>query len=499
MVATTETARVAPASENASDVITRQRRERSHQRKLALEGRIRELRRSGVLHRRIADAINCGELGFAFDHPAGFKGDGENYARALIDGILRPVRGGAEGYAASGFPQAAGGVDVSAALMSVRPGIRKIKKLITTVAIPTQAQQPQELMIPLPKSGYLERPILRLEALAANTGFQVVQGATAQAITMNDIRNLINRIRFELSSTVVPKSLSGIACDIIDNLDVAVVNANANVVPTSASLSGAANSTVTQNFVLELSPRFTISDQNLYGIPYLGALSTVPQLVVDFNPLLGVASQSPMTAAAAGPTASIVGVTAKVDGWRIDLPAPVAPSATTDAQGNTVQIPGEGLWAESGYLLTTKVVDSQTSVGPGSSKPFNIPIGPMYSRIVLLAFVDGILDTESGVAPQSILDHCELSVQNATIIESRFPWQYDSDYRNAYYKTRPKGVYVHSGIDQSGTDEDLWVTQDLGNFQLTPFSTNNADGNALTQFQLITQALQPISRPGLYA
>ena len=85
------------------------------------------------------------------------------------------------------------------------------------------------------------------------------------------------------------------------------------------------------------------------------------------------------------------------------------------------------------------------------------------------------------------------------MVESRYPWQYDSDYRNAYYKTRPKGVYVHSGIDQSGTDEDLWVTQDLGNFQLTPFASANADGNALTKFELYTQALQPISRPGLYA
>jgi len=282
-------------------------------------------------------------------------------------------------------------------------------------------------------------------------------------------------------------------------LDVAVVNANSNTVPTSASLSGGANSTVFGPFVLELSPRFTISDQNLYGIPYLGALSTVPQLVLDFNNLIGPASSSPLSAAAAGPNANLNNVTIKVDGWRIDLPAPMSPQDTVDGNGDPVQTPGEGLWAESGYLLTTKLVDSQTSVGPGSQKPFNIPIGPMYSRIMLLAFVDGLLDTESGAAPQSILDHCELSVQQATIIESRFPWQYDSDYRNAYYKVRPKGVYVHSGIDQSGTDEDLWVTQDLGNFQLTPFATNNADGNPQTRFDLYTQALQPISASGLYA
>jgi hypothetical protein len=462
----------------------------SPRRCIGREHRIRELRTSGELHRRIAQAINCGELGYAMDHPVTKDGD---LARALLEGILG---GAANGYAAQGFPQAAGGVDVSAAIMSVRPGIRKIKKLLTTQVVP---QGTNELLVPLPKAGYLERPILRIRGLGAGAGFQIVQGATAQAITMNDIRNLVQRLRFELSSTVVPKSLSGLANDIIDNLDVAVVNANNNTVPTGASLSGIANSTTTQNFILELSPRFTISDQNLYGIPYLGALSTVPQLVVDFAPLLGPASQSPMTAAAAGPTANMVNVVADLDGWRIDLPAPVAPSSTTDAQGNPIQIPGEGLWAEAGYLLTTKLVDTQNSVGPGSQRPFNIPIGPMYSRIVLLAYVQGILDSESGTAPQSILDHAEIQVQQATTIESRFPWQYDSDYRNAYYKVRPKGVYVHSGIDQSGTDEDLWVTQDLGNFQIIPFATANADGNPQTKFELYTQGLQPISRPGLYA
>lgn len=489
----TETARVAPATETATDVIERHRCERRSRRRIGAEARLAELRRSGELHRRIAQAINCGDLGTAMDNPVTKDGD---LAAALIDQLTRPMSGGAPGYSSQGFPQAAGGVDVSAALMSVRPGIRKIKKMVTTQSLVLDQQQ---VIIGLPRSGYLERPIIRLEALGAGVGLQIVQGATAQAITMNDIRNLVQRLRFELSSTVVPKALSGLACDIIDNLDVAVVNANNNQVPTSGSLSGIANSTTTQNFVLELSPRFTISDQNLYGIPYLGALSTVPQLVLDFAPLLGPAATSPMTAAAAGPTAHLVGVTTKIDGWRIDLPAPVAPSSHTDADGNTINIPGEGLWAESGYLLTTKLVDTQTSVGPGSQKPFNIPIGPMYARILLLAYADGLLDQETGTAPQSMLDHSELAVQGATVVESRYPWQYDSDYRNAYYKIRPKGVYVHSGIDQSGTDEDLWVTQDLGMFQLTPFATANADGAATSKFELYTQALQPISEPGLYA
>lgn len=470
--------------------IARQRHEGSSRRRIGAEHDWRQLRRSGELHKRCAQAINCGDFGFAMDHP---DLDGENIARALLDGI----RGAqANGYAAQGFPAAAGGVDVSAALMSVRPGIRKIKKLVTTQAVPAGTGT---VLIPLPRSGYMERPIIRLEATGTGNGFQVVQGGTAQAITVNDLRTLVQRLRFELSSTVVPKALSGLANDIIDNLDVAVVNANNNVVPTGGSLSGIASSTTTAPFVLELSPRFTISDQNLYGIPYLGALSTVPQLVMDFAPLLGPAATSPLTAAAAGPTASFVGLTAKIDGWRIDLPAPVAPSSTTDGQGNTINIPGEGLWAEASYLLTTKLVDTQDNVGAGAQKPFNIPIGPMYARILLLAYVGGILDTESGTAPQSILDHAEITVNQAVTIESRFPWQYDSDYRNAYYKTRPKGVYVHSGIDQSGTDEDLWVTSDLGSFQITPFASALANGATGSKFELYTQGLQPISAPGLYA
>lgn len=461
-------------------------------RRIGREHNVRHLRNSGELYKRIAGAINCGEFGFAIDHPTH---KGEDLAAALTRSILAPA-GGAAGYSANGFPMAAGGVDVSSALLSVRPGIRKIKKLVNSQAVLSATS---EFILTLPRSGYMERPIIRIDGSAANSGFQIVQGAVAEAITMNDIRSLVQRMRFELSSTVVPKALSGIACDTIDNLDVAVVNANHNTVPTSASLSGAANSTTTQPFVLELSPRFTISDQNLYGIPYLGSLSTTAQIVIDWAPLLGPASSSPMTAAAAGPTASMVGVTVKIDGYRIDLPAPVAPSEYTDSQGQTHQIPGEGLWNEAGYLLTTKLVDTQDMVGAGSQKPFNIPIGPMYSRILLLAYVNGILDSESGAAPQSILDHAELSVQEATIIESRYPWQYDSDYRNMYYKTRPSGVYVHSGIDASGTDEDLWVTQDLGNFQLTPFASTNANGATGTKFELYTQGLQPISAPGEYA
>lgn len=486
----TKAARVTPASKRS---IRRNATKPNRRivRRFGAERTLRTMRHDGTLYRNIAQAINCGDLGTAFDHPVCKDGD---LARALLEGI----RGGAQGYAPQGFPAAAGGVDVSAAMLSVRPGIRKIKKMVTTQTVPLGTQS--GFILPLPNSGYIERCTLRI-----NGDFSVTQGATQEAITVNDIRTLVQRIRFELSSTVVPRSLSGLASDIIDALDVAVVfpNTSRNVVPTGASLTAAASGTATQPFTLYLSPRFTISDQNLYGIPYLGALSTVPQFVIDFATLLGTgtasAYQNVLTAAAAGPSATMPNTVIQVDGVRIDLPAPVAPQTYQAQDGSTQQTPGEGLYAESGFLLTTKLAGSQSSVGAGQQQPFNIPIGPMYARIILLAYVDGLLDTESGTAPQSILDHSELQVQEAVTIESRYPWQFSEDYFRAYYKNRPAGVYVHSGIDQSGTDEDLWVTQDLGNFQLIPFTSANADGNSQTKYELYTQALQPISQPGLYA
>lgn len=456
-----------------------ERRGTHGRRKIGREFQMSQARRRRDYEHVLKRLVESGQFGRMLDDPT--------FAKSVLSGA-------AEGYAGAGFPQAAGGVDVSAALTSVRPGIRKIKKKIMAVAI---SSTQKEIIIELPHSGYLEQPVIRI----AGT-IKVKQGGTAQAITMGDIRNLIQKMKFELSSTVVPKTLTGLQCDIIDNLDVAVVSANAgNKVPTSAELTGAANSTIEKPFVLELSPRLTVSDQNLYGIPYLGAVSTTPRIVIDLNNILSTSAngQTPLIAAAAGPEAELVNTVVTVDGWRIDLPAPVAPSSTTDSEGHTHEIPGEGLWAESGYLLKTGVIDSEESVGAFSEKPFRIPIGPMYTRLILLAYVGGILDSESGTAPQSILDHTELGVQDATVIESRYPWMFDRDYRVSYYKTRPSGVYVHSGIDQSGTDEDLWVTQDLGDFTLTAFASGNANGAAGTKFELLGQSLMPISRPGLYA
>jgi hypothetical protein len=132
-------------------------------------------------------------------------------------------------------------------------------------------------------------------------------------------------------------------------------------------------------------------------------------------------------------------------------------------------------------------------------EPFRIPIGPMYSRIIILAYVGNVLDSEVESGNTAITEKSELGVQEATVIESRERWQFDSDYRDSYYKVRPTGVMVHSGIDQSGTDEDLWVTQDLGNFTLALTASARANGATGSRWEVYTQALQPVSEPGLYA
>lgn len=445
-------------------------------RKIGKEYMSHKARQRKDLHKFLTDLLKSGNFGRAQNDPA--------FARMVLQGA-------AEGWSGNGFPAAAGGVDVSAALTSVRPGIRKIKKRITSKVI---SKGENQVEIELPKSGYLEMPKIRI------TGeIEIKQGATAEAITLSDIRNLVREIKFELSSTVVPKSLTGLQCDIIDNLDCPVVTANANVVPTSAELSGAANSTIKKPFVLELQPRFTVSDQNLYGIPYLGVNSTVPRLVINLNNIIGKIGEAPCQAAANGPEGELVKGKVEVDGWRVDLPAPVAPSTTTDAEGHTVNVPGEGLWAEASYLLKSRVLDSEDQVSAGLEWQVQIPIGPMYTRLILLAYVGHVLDQETGEGKFSILEKSELGVQEATVIESREPWMFSDDYRSSYYKQRPSGVYVHSGIDQSGTDEDLWVTQDLGNFTLTAFTTGRADGEPGTKYEVIGQSLAPISKPGLYA
>jgi len=129
-----------------------------------------------------------------------------------------------------------------------------------------------------------------------------------------------------------------------------------------------------------------------------------------------------------------------------------------------------------------------------ATKVFHLPIGPDYTRIIVFVFsAAGVLDPET----TPILFRAELSVQQATGIESKKIWQFDNEYRHLYNKVRPKGVYVFSGIDETGTDADLYVTRELGNFDLEITCSEVAPG-AEAAIQVVTQELVPLSEPGLY-
>lgn len=379
------------------------------------------------------------------------------------------------------LPAAPGGVDVAGALTSVVPGIRKLKKVAVTAAIPTTGGRVQ---LDLPKSSYMSQAVIKITG-----NVRIVQPAGAIAITATDPRKFIERMEFAMSGSTNPRVLNGIEADIVDNLDVPAIAANQS---TYSVATGAGSSTTNYPFEIEWSPRFTVSPQNLYGIPYLGAPGTVPQLNLTFaNPDGALA-----TKAGAGPTITFENGLVEVELWRLDLPGPVAPRQVrqiVDGHEQFTEVPGQGLYHESSYVLLTRKFDAEDLTAASTTKKFKLPIGPDYTRIILLAYKNGVLDDET--AP--LLSRAELVVQQATTIESKKIFQFENEYRHLFNKARPKGVYVFSGIDETGTDADLYVSRDLGNFDVDVYSTANAPG-ANSSYHLITQELLPLSAPGQY-
>ena len=384
--------------------------------------------------------------------------------------------------ALAGLPPAAGGVDVAAALTGVIPGIRKLKKIAVTQNIPANGGA---VRLDLPRSSYFQKAVLKVRGT-----LRIVQPASPVTITATDPRRFLQRLEFQLSGSTSPRVLTGVQEDIIDNLDVPAISANAQTY--TAGPAGAGNSTTNTALELEWSIRNTISDQNLYGIPYLGAPATVPQLILTFGDPNGTLA----TPGGAGSTITLVDGVVELEMWRIDLPGPVAPSAFTqmvDGKPQTVELPGQGLYHEASYILLTRMEDAEDLTAAGTTKRFRLPIGPDYVRIVLLAIKNNALDDETS----PLLDNSALIVQQATDLERKKIWEFDNEYRQTYLKTRPKGVYVFSGIDSTGTDADLYVSRELGNFDVEVVSTGNAVP-ANSRYELLTQQLLPLSAPGQY-
>lgn len=401
----------------------------------------------------------------------------------LNQGYVPAVAGGQAGAVVpNSLAPAAGGVDVASGLTSVVPGIRKLKKIAVTAPIPVNGGL---VKLDLPKSSYVQKMVIRVTGT-----LRVVQGGAVQTITATDPRRFLSSIEFALSGSTSPRKLNGVQHDIIDNLDVPAIAPNAQTY--TAGPAGAASSTTDTPFALEFSPTLVVSDQNLYGIPYLGGMATVPQIILTFADPDG----SLAVKGAAGPTITLQGGQVEIEMWRVDLPGPVAPSqvvSVVDGQEVAVTIPGQGLYHESSYILLTRMFDAQDLSGASSIKKFRLPIGPDYMRLVLLAIKNNALDDET----LPLLERAELVVQQATSIEAKRIWQFDSEYRRTYNKNRPKGVYVFSGIDLTGTDSDLYVSRELGNFDIDVYATANAPGSN-SRFELLTQQLVPLSAPGEY-
>lgn len=396
-------------------------------------------------------------------------------------GVVTPTGAVAPG----GFPAAAGGVDVSGALTSVIPGIRKLKKIAVSKAIPKTGGLVQ---LELPKASYMEKATIKITGSLRAKG-----GAAKKPIAKSaDARLFINRFEFALSGSTSPRVLSGIQSDTIDGLDLPATAPNLQLwnAPAEPNI----GETTETPFEIEMSPYFVISPQNLYGIPYLGAPSTVPQFNITFGNPNGTLAA--FTEASAGQEVFLENGMVEVELWRIDLPAPVAPKHIVSEQnGQKVvsEIPGQGLYAESGMMILSRMYEEQKP-SKNATKVFHLPIGPDYTRIIVFVFsAAGVLDPET----TPILFRAELSVQQATGIESKKIWQFDNEYRHLYNKTRPKGVYVFSGIDETGTDADLYVTRELGNFDLEITCSEVAPG-AEAAIQVVTQELVPLSEPGLY-
>lgn len=382
--------------------------------------------------------------------------------------------------AASAFPAAAGGVDVATGITSLTPGIRKLKKPGPSQNIPANGGT---VRLDLPRSSYLHKMVIRVSGT-----LRIVQpGGAPVTITAGDPRNFLSSMEFALSGSTSPRKVSGLQEDIIDQLDVAAFSPNTSVY--SAGPAGAAGSTTDTPFELQFSPTFVVSDQNLYGIPYLGGQATNPQLILNFADPNGTLA----IPGGAGSTITLVNAKVETELWRVDLPGPVAPQTVSGPDNKPITLPGQGLYLESGYVLLTRMFDAQDLTAAGSQKKFRLPIGPDYLRIILMVFKGSALDDET--AP--LLDHADLVVQQATGIESKYIWQFDNEFKRTYNKARPKGVYVFSGIDLTGTDADLYVSRELGNFDVDVYSSAVAPP-ANSRIQVITQQLVPLSAPGEY-
>ncbi len=166
----------------------------------------------------------------------------------------------------------AGGASVETAIRSVS-NLRTIRKEIGSQ--PFAPNSPFRFRVP--NVGYVKSH--RVEVKVPVT---VALGTGTAAL--RDIRKIVQRIAFSLQGTTEPRSLDGISENEINKLDYRVRNpivrfrrrdtgADAGV--------GAALASTTYDLTFHLKPLYTMSENNLYSLLYVGGGSTAPSVEID--------------------------------------------------------------------------------------------------------------------------------------------------------------------------------------------------------------------------
>lgn len=321
--------------------------------------------------------------------------------------------------------------------------------------------------IDLPRVGYLKSIKIVVKGTLTNT-------PGTGTITAGDPRNIISQMALVFQGINRVRALSGIGENVIDGLDFPVLAPK----QTFSATTGA------QTFYMEWTMMLPVSETNLLGVLYVGGGSTYPQLQITS----GAENQIVTLTGNATSVLSAATIDTYVE-W-IDAPAP-APPRTVTVQGKQVTYPPKGLWRETLNMKQTQVLTTQVITSPNSQTPIELPRGPVYSRIVLVAFWGGVVD-----ASDQLLIGCNLDVQQITGIGRATNDLFDMRHRQVYFKTRPGGIYVFTFIDKTSSDRDLLYTSQLGKFTLTPLGSA-ATPPANSYVQVLTETLVPLQSPGV--
>ncbi len=368
-------------------------------------------------------------------------------------------------------PVASTGTSLPTAVRSVS-NLRSLRRRVDSVPFVAN----DSISIRLGNLGYIKS-----NRVVIKVPFTVALGATAgAAATLRDVRKIVNRIAFALQGSTEPRSLDGISENVMNRLDYRVRDPRVRVVrrDTGAEQArGAALTNATYDITFELKPLYTISEQNLYSLLYVGGGSTSPTLEI------GTSDVASFITFVNGATAAFGAGTVDVYMEWITAERPAPPSADGD--------PGSGLWDEVSVVKQTKVVDNLPVSGAGQELRRRLDLGPVYGRIVIIAFEGNEVDDDD-----TLLRELALTIQMATTTVQETLDSLDMLFEETYMKTRPKGVYVFPFVDKSSMGRELLYSSALGQLELI-LTASAAAPPANSSFRIITERLVSVNSSGV--